>query len=140
MTRVNSGGLIARHDVSLDFPQTAEIGYNARSTALESRAARGQRGRKQESLVAQVLHDRVGDRESVSTGVAAKSEAAALEFDQYHSNLGRERRSARFGLRLGRFAGKRGVISAPGLPFRGVFLNQVLFQVIRRLWAVWTKW
>ncbi len=46
-----------------------------------------QHGRKEESLVAQALHDRVGYCDSVGTRVDATIETVAMEFGQYQGGL-----------------------------------------------------
>ncbi len=82
--------------------------------SLEVLTVRRQHGRKEEALVAQVLHDRVGDRNSVSTRVDATRETIAMEFGQYHGGLVRRRSSAGFRLWLGCVAGDRRDSSARG--------------------------
>ncbi len=47
---------------------------------LEVLTVRRQHGRKEEALVAQVLHERVGDRDRVGTRVDAPSETVGIEF------------------------------------------------------------
>ncbi len=74
---------------------------------------RRQHSRKEDSLVAQVLHDHVGDRDSFSTGVEF-GKMVAVEFG--HRGLARTRSGAKFGLRLNCFdAGRsRFVVSVLG--------------------------
>ncbi len=99
MRRVDREFLVARYDVSLEVPHTAGARDNAQLrtdlhltyrldtipvNGLEVLIVRRQHGRTEEALVAQVLHDPVGDRDSVGTRVDATSETVDMEFGQYH--------------------------------------------------------
>ncbi len=81
--------------MSLDVPETAGACDNAQLrtdlhlpqrldtvpvNSLAVITVRRQHGLKEEALVAQVLHDRVGDRNSVSTRVDATREKVDMEF------------------------------------------------------------
>ncbi len=101
---------------------------------LEVITVRQQYGRKEEALAAQVLHDRVGDRDSVGTRVDATSETVAMEFDQYHHGLVRS--GAGFRLRLGFFASDRRDRSASGLLLDPLIVEESLLHGLRSLSSV----
>ncbi len=103
---------------------------------LEVLTVRRQHCRKEEALVAQVLHDRVGDRDSIGTRVDATSETVDVYFGKYHRGLVRTRSGAGFRLRLGCFAGDRRDLSALGLLLGPVILEEGLIHGVRSLGAV----